>query len=85
MTFRTTSPGRTPHVAPERAACVGSHDAEQPSADVREPQPLDGAGGGPSAELPASRLREVLDRVTGGHYDRPEVKGQVIRRIARDL
>ncbi len=39
----------------------------------------------PSGEIPPDRLADVMDRLAKGHYDRPEVKDQVVGRIADDL
>jgi hypothetical protein len=36
---------------------------------------------GGSAELTPEQLREVLDRIAEGFYDRPEVRDRVIRRL----
>jgi hypothetical protein len=62
-----------------------SRDDVQISAQARQLQQLDSAARGPGGELSADRLRQVLGRMTDGHYDRPEVQEQVVRRIARDL
>lgn len=36
-------------------------------------------------QLSPGRLHEVLERFTGGFYDRPEVRGVVVDRIAEEL
>jgi hypothetical protein len=38
-----------------------------------------------SAQLPADRLRSVMDRVCSGYYDRPEVRDAVLSRLSHDL
>src|SRR5512143_1802318 len=37
------------------------------------------------AQLPPGRLREVLERIYNGFYDRPEVRDVVLQRLAEDL
>lgn len=71
---------------PNPAAAAGVRgDRVQISSQARELQQLDLAARGPGGELPAERLRQVLGRMNDGHYDRPDVQEQVIRRLARDL
>ena len=36
-------------------------------------------------QLAPERLRQVLDRIASGHYDRPEVIDQTVRQIASEL
>jgi hypothetical protein len=31
------------------------------------------------------RLREILERIAEGYYERPEVKDQVLRKLAHEL
>ena len=38
-----------------------------------------------ATELSATRLRQVLERMSNGHYDREDVRAQALRSIARDL
>ena len=38
----------------------------------------------PRGELPAERLREILDRLSRGYYDSPAVRDAVARAIVRD-
>jgi hypothetical protein len=37
------------------------------------------------AQLPPGRLREVLERLNNGFYDRPEVRRAVVKSIAEEL
>ena len=37
------------------------------------------------AQLPPGRLREVLERLNNGFYDRPEVRRAVVNSIAEEL
>ncbi len=37
------------------------------------------------AQLPPGRLREVLERLNNGFYDRPEVRRAVVESIAEEL
>ena len=60
-------------------------DQVQISAQARQLQQLDSASRGPGGELSVDRLRQVLGRMNDGHYDRPDVQEQVIRRLASDL
>ena len=51
------------------------------------PEALELNGGPTSAapEIPAPRMREVLERLSNGHYDREDAQAQVLKSIARDL
>jgi hypothetical protein len=35
--------------------------------------------------IPNERMRTVLARIAGGYYDRPEVRDQILDRLASDL
>jgi hypothetical protein len=37
------------------------------------------------AQLPPGRLREVLERLNSGFYDRPEIRRAVVKSIAEEL
>ncbi|MEK7315316.1 MAG: hypothetical protein AAB011_03990 [Candidatus Eisenbacteria bacterium] len=39
----------------------------------------------PISDLSPERMREVLDRLNAGHYDKPEVIAEVVRRLKQDL
>jgi hypothetical protein len=43
------------------------------------------AGAPPQGTISAERLREVLDRLKTNFYDRPEVRDQIARDLAKDL
>ena len=60
-------------------------DDVQISAQARQLQQADSAARGPAGEFSAERLRQVLGRMTNGHYDQPAVQDQVVRQLARDL
>jgi hypothetical protein len=60
-------------------------DEVQISSQARELQQLDAATRGPGGELSAARMKEVLSRLSDGHYDRPEVRDQVLRQLRKDL
>ncbi len=83
---RANTPAAAPRPSePTTPANAGAgRDDVQISAQARELQQRDAlqASGG---ELPADRLREITTRMNDGHYDRPDVQAQVVRRIARDL
>jgi hypothetical protein len=38
-----------------------------------------------SSDLPPERMQQILDRIASGFYEEPEVREQVVRRIAADL
>ena len=38
-----------------------------------------------SSELPPERMQQILDRIASGFYEQPEVREQVVHRIAADL
>lgn len=50
---------------------------------------VDRAGGSadapPSGTLSAERLKQVLTRIEGNYYDRPEVRDTIANRVAKDL
>jgi hypothetical protein len=54
------------------------------SEQARELQQLD-AGRGPSGELAPDRLKELLGRVASGYYDSPQVRTEVVRKLAQEL
>lgn len=54
------------------------------SEHARELQQL-GASPAPAPELSPARMKQVLERMSDGHYDRPEVQNEVVRRLAREL
>jgi hypothetical protein len=101
MSVRPTGSGQTHRTAIDRAsqplpAASGraadarslpgapGRDDVRISDQARDLQQAD-ASRGPVGELPADRLKEVLGRVAGGFYDQPQVRGEVVRRLSRDL
>jgi hypothetical protein len=62
----------------------GGRDDVRISDQARELQTA-GAPAASTPELSPARMREVLQRLSDGHYDRPEVQREVLRRLARDL
>lgn len=38
-----------------------------------------------SSDLPPERMQQILDRIASGFYEQPDVREQVVRRIAADL
>ena len=75
--------------APARAerrpdnAADGTRDRAEISAEALELHGERAANSSP--ELPAARMRAVLDRMSSGYYDREDVQAAVLERIARDL
>jgi len=86
-TDRTATPSSASRPAePSTTAAFGVRgDDVQISAQARQLQQADSATRGTGGELSADRLRQVLGRMSSGHYDRPEVQDQVVRRLSRDL
>ena len=37
------------------------------------------------SQLPPERLRQVLERIASGHYDRPEVMQETVRQLAGEI
>jgi hypothetical protein len=62
-----------------------ARDRVELSEAARELQAQLGLDKIPVAELPPQRLREILDRLKQGYYDRPEVRDELLQRLAGDL
>lgn len=62
-----------------------SVDQKTHKAGLSQEQTGETAGAPPQGTISAERLREVLDRLKTGFYDRPEVRDQVARGVTRDL
>jgi hypothetical protein len=62
-----------------------ARDRVELSEAARELQAQLGLDKVPIAELPPGRLREVLDRLKQGFYDRPEVRDELLRRLAGEV
>jgi hypothetical protein len=77
------APGRS-NDTPAASAAAARRDDVQISAQARELQHLD-AGRGAAGEIAPERLRDVLGRISTGYYDQPQVRDEVIRRLAQDL
>lgn len=54
------------------------------SAEARELQHA-GAPASQAPELSPGRMKQVLERMSEGHYDRPEVQREVVMRLLADL
>jgi hypothetical protein len=67
-------PGATP--AAPRSDALEISDSTRQLAGRSERPPL--------GELPAARLRDILDRLADGFYDQPGVRAEVARRLSRD-
>ncbi len=88
-TDRTASPTSASAARPAEpnatAAPGARRDDVQISAQARQLQQVDSTTRGPGGELSADRLRQVLGRISDGHYDQPQVQDQVVRRLAHDI
>ena len=88
-TDRTASPASPSAARPAEPSVTGAsgvrRDNVQISAQARQLQQADPTTRGTSGELSADRLRQVLGRMSSGHYDQPEVQDQVVRQLSRDL
>jgi len=73
-------------LSPEAAQAGGRLGPEGEARSRRLVEQAGETGGAPpQGTISAERLREVLDRLTTGFYDRPEVRDQVARAVTRDL
>jgi hypothetical protein len=70
--------------AQSAAAQESRRDDVQISPQARELQQL-GAPAQQAPELSPGRMKQVLDRMSDGHYDRPDVQREVVRRLMKDL
>ena len=78
-----STPQRTSDAASQPAQ-ESRKDDVQISAQARELQ-LAGTTAQAAPELSSERMREVLDRMTTGHYDRPDVQREVVEKLLQDL
>ncbi len=79
-------PARPDEKSPEtRPTATPAQDSVQLSQTVRELQERLGLEAIPSGTLSPERLKEIVARVAGGHYDRPEVLEELARRLSADL
>jgi hypothetical protein len=88
-TDRTATPGSPSASRPAEtnttAASGVRRDNVQISAQARQLQQTDSAARGTGGELSADRLRQVLSRMSSGHYDQPAVQDEVVRRLSQDI
>lgn len=82
----------TPTGAPARANDASApstpgvtRDDVQISAQARELQQMDAAARGVAGEVPAERMKQVLERLSGGYYDQPQVRDIVLSKLSKDL
>jgi hypothetical protein len=59
--------------------------AVNPINRARDVQPIAAGTEARTSSLPPARLRQVLDRLHAGVYDRPEVLRHVAERLAHEL
>ena len=55
------------------------------SAVARDLQETAGSDAVAGSDLPPARMRQILDRIASGYYDRPEVRDQVLKSLADAL
>lgn len=67
------------------APAVPQRDAVQISSQARALQQTEGPSRGEAGALAPERMREILKRMSDGHYDRPEVQEAVVNRIAEEV
>ncbi|MFN8587739.1 MAG: hypothetical protein U0704_08025 [Candidatus Eisenbacteria bacterium] len=80
------APQRQSDAAPAPALpAATARDAVQISAQARQLQKTDGASREDAGALAPDRLRTILQRMSDGHYDRPEVQDAVLKRIVEEL
>ena len=83
----TTVPGtpQRPADTATPAASSAKRDAVQISPHARALQQADGPSREEAGAIEPERMREILGRMSDGHYDRPEVLEAVLERIADEL
>lgn len=62
-----------------------ARDAVQISAQARQLQASNAPERDENHALSPDRLRTILQRMSDGHYDRPEVQDAVLKRIAEEI
>ncbi|KPJ92811.1 MAG: hypothetical protein AMS18_06550 [Gemmatimonas sp. SG8_17] len=60
-------------------------DSVELSSAAQELHDVAGSGGPESNTLPIERLQEVLQRISDGFYDRPDVVDEVAKRVSDDV
>lgn len=84
-----SAPAENSKRGPERSKAAGRGPVK--ADDVRISGPARGiltrAGEGavPQGEVEPERLRSITQRIEQGHYERPDVIDEVLRRLAQDL
>lgn len=78
------APSQKPADPAPPASQDSRRDDVQISSHARELQQL-GSSAQAAPELSPARMKQVLERMAEGHYDRPEVQSEVVRRLVRDL
>jgi hypothetical protein len=85
---RLKEPAQNP-VAPSRPSADSEAPARADRAELsdaaRELTQRPGPGPAAIISLPAARMRQVLQRLSQGYYERPEVRDEVLRRMSPDL
>ncbi|MBI5170983.1 MAG: flagellar biosynthesis anti-sigma factor FlgM [Candidatus Eisenbacteria bacterium] len=85
----SSAPAPAPRAAegapPAGSAPAPRQDAVQISAQARSLQAAGHAAHEDAGALEPERLQQILQRMSDGHYDRPEVQDAVLKRIAAEL
>jgi hypothetical protein len=83
----STGPGHAPRKDTPAATPPASEQADRVelSNTAIELQGQIGLEPTPVNSMSTERLKEVGERISGGFYDRPDVKDAVVRRLVRDL
>jgi len=76
---------RAAPLPPDVATPAPAQDSVELSDAARALAETAGPGAPAGASLTPERLRTVLDRVTQGFYDRPEIRDAIARQVAPDL
>ncbi len=85
-TDRATGRTPEPHTPPAPGLSFENptRDNAEVSSEARELQ-RQAATGAPEGTLEPARMRQVLGRMTGGWYDTPEVRSEVVEKIRKEL
>ena len=80
-------PGKRPEAGPNETAKVPNPvvDKVEFSSAAQKLHELLGSEGIEANTIPAERMKEILERISDGTYDNPEVINEMARRAVEDL